>query len=441
MSEERVVCELAEWAAGVSKESIPASALHAARRLLVDRLAISLGGYRLIGPHPTCHLAQQMEGRPAATIWSTGREAFAPYAALANGSAGDILELEAGPDCTESAFAAAEIADATLGDLLAALAIAGEVAGYMRRWLSEPMERHGLHHPAALGAYSSATASGRLLGLSSAQLAGALASAGALAPQAPYGAFSAGATGKTLYGGWPHLVGLWSCLWATQGIAGPATLLEGPQGIAQAMLDAVGAVVPSPFQPASNGWEIENVTFKPFPCNRASHPALTALSRMGALNPNEIESVRVDTYPYAVELDRRSRGNSPIAAQVSVRKTVSLYLALGGLEPGHSHTPANLADPLVTDLAGKVTVELDPAYSGEGPRVRGALVTVKLKDGRILEERTNEPKWGSSNPATDAELADRFHRLVAGSASPIPLLKMDLWECPQDTPIRMLVRS
>ncbi len=227
MSEKRIICEMAEWAAGLSRGSVPASALHAARRLLIDRIAISLGGYRLIGPHPTYHLAERMDGRPAATIWSTGSKTFAPYAAMANGSAGDILELEAGPECAESALAAAEIADATLGDLLAAIAVAGEVAGYMRRWLSEPMERHGLHHPAALGAYSSATAAGRLLGLTPAQLAGALGLAGALAPQAPYGAFSAGASGKTLYGGWPHLLGLWSCLWAIQGVAAPVTLLEG----------------------------------------------------------------------------------------------------------------------------------------------------------------------------------------------------------------------
>lgn len=410
-----LVYELAEWVTELRRDQVPDSAIHAARRLLLDRLGIAVGGHRLSGAHPTATLAARMSGQPAATVWATGAPAFAPYAALANGCAGDALELAAEPTCAEAGFAAAEAADRTLGELLLGIVAGAEVGGYLRRWLTEPLERHGLHPVAHVGGYAAVTTAGRLLGLSTDALAGALASVACLSPQAPYASFSGGATGKTLYGGWPHFLGLWACLWASGGTVGPATALEGSRGVGQALLDTGGPIEPPAFRPAVDGWEIEHVHFKPYPCNRGSHPTLTVLERFGRPDWSEIESVHVWTYPYAVELDRRSRGDDPTAAQMSIRTTVALSLVLGGLEPG-AFSAGSLADPRVGELAGRVAVEVDPRYAGEGPRIRGARVRLTLRGGRVLDERTDEAKWGRSAPATDEELMERFRFLTAGGS-------------------------
>jgi len=405
-----LVRELAEWIVSDGPERAPESARHAARRLILDRLGISLGGHRLLGAHPAAALA--LPGQPAATRWADGRQVFAPYAALANGCAGDGLDLQAGADSVEAGWAAAEVADRSLGDLVLAVIAAAEVGGYLRRWLGADLERHGLHPPATLGALSATAAAGRLLGLSAEQLAGALAGAACLTPRAPFGAFTGGATGKTLYGGWPHLVGLWSCLWARDGMVGPTTALEGSRGVAQSILDAGGAVTPPPFEPAARGWEVEAVAFKPFTCCRAAHPALTVLERLERPDPGRVREVRVWTYPYAVELERRVRGRSPIAAQASVRWSVALFLALGELRPGRAFTAEALADPAVTLLADRTMVEVGPEYAGDGPRVRGARVEVVLDDGSEVGGSAEEPRWGPTAPATDDELRARFLALV-----------------------------
>nr|MBA2447790.1 MmgE/PrpD family protein [Chloroflexota bacterium] len=83
-------------------------------------------------------------------------------------------------------------------------------------------------------------------------------------------------------------------------------------------------------------------------------------------------------------------------------------------------SPSNLADPRVADLAGRVSVDVDPRYAGEGPRIRGARVRVTLRGGRVLDDRTDEAKWGRSAPATDEELRERSRLLIGARPSPGP---------------------
>ncbi len=409
----------------------PVASRHAARRLLLDQLGISCAGRTYVGTHPTLALAARMSGSPKATIWSDGSTALAPYAALANRAVGDELELCAGPECVAAAVAAAEMVDASLGELLDALTVSADIDEYVRGWLGEAVERHGLHPPALFGALSSAAAAGRLLGLSSDQLAGSLGAAASLAPQSSYAAFSHGASGKTLYGAWSQMLGLWMAMWAESGTSGPHSTLDGARGVAQAMHDAGGIVAPPSFKP--DGTAITRVAFKPYPCNRACHAALTALERLPSLvEPDDIRSIDVLTYPYAVDLDRRSHGNSPIAAQLSIGTTVALWLVLGSLEPGRAFTAANLADPRIASLARRTTVGVLPGSNRSGTRVRVARVTLTLGNGTSIDSDA-EAKWSVSQPATDEELRTRYDRFTSGTRG------IDPWQADDASPVRHLV--
>ena len=401
----------------------------------MDQVGISLSGHELMGRHPTVDFAERMTGTPAATMWCEGTMVHAPYAALANRCAGDELELCAGPECVAAAVAAGEMADASVGDLLDAIVVAAEVEEYLRGWLMIPMERHGLHPPAVLGAIASATASGRLLHLEPEPLRGALATAASLTPQSAYTAFSSGASGKALYGGWGQMLGLWAAMWSGTGMVGPATALDGTRGIAQAFLDAVEPVVAPPFEP--DGLAITRVTFKAYPCNRASHAALAALDQLDhdtSLDWNDIESVSVETYPYAVDLDRRSVGDTPIAAQLSIRTTIALRLVFGALEPARAFTTQTLEDPRVRELARKVTVGVLPNMTRDGARVRTARVEVRMSGGSRHQAHA-EATWSVGAPATDTELRRRFERFTNNSPS------FDPWIVDDVTRVRRLVAS
>ncbi|MFN8523504.1 MAG: MmgE/PrpD family protein [Chloroflexota bacterium] len=433
-----IAVQIADWAHAQSAETVPAGALHGARRLLLDRMGIAIAGHHLRPTQPATALATLTPGSPAATIWGSGDSAFAPYAALANGCASEQLELASGPDCVEAAVAVGEGPESSLGEVLLAIAVGAEVGAYFRSWLGEAVERNGLHPPALLGALSSAIAAGTLLRLRVEELAGALSGAACLLPQAPFASFSAGATGKVLYGGWPAMLGVWSALWAQSGTIGATTSLEGSRGIAQALLHAGQAVQPPAFQPPAESWEVERIQFKPFPCSRSSHPALTALETLGPLNAEAIERIEVQTYPYAVELAQRVRGNAPIAEQMRLSTTLALHVVDGRLRPGHSFTPERLADPRIRALANRVSVSTAPEFETAGARVRGARVRVVFSDGSLRLAIAREPRWGPSALATDVELLARHHDLIA-AAPRVRRPRLDIMASPMTTPIRAIL--
>jgi 2-methylcitrate dehydratase PrpD len=423
-----VVEELAKWAYTAS-DTVPPTARHAARRLVLDQVGIAHAGAIFAGTHSIQNLFLGRAGNPKATDWVTRRSAYAPYVALGNRCVGDALELAAGPECVASAMAAAEVADRSFGDLLRAIAVAAEIDQYVRSWLGEGAEQHGLHAPAMLGTLSAATAAGVALRLHQDDLAGALSGAMSLTPCSPYVSFSHGASGKTLYGGWSQMLGLSFALWGATGMHGPASVLEGNRAVGQALLDADDSLEPPKFQPEA--WAITAVTFKRYPCNRACHPALTALESIGLPDVSSVKTIDVFTYPYAVALDRRSHGLSPTAAQMNIRRTLALALVRGGLDFA-AYTPEILSDPRIADLEERITVEVDPSYVRSAVRVRRARIRVTFVNGRIVEAESG-PQWGQDCPATDDELYQRFLTLTVGCDAFNP------WFCDESTPVRQLV--
>ena len=371
-SAETALQVLAGWA--VETTSIPETVEHAARRVLMDQVGVSIAGGKPLAP-----LAR---GTPSAALWSTGELVYAPDAALANRFAGDDLELTAGPEIGAAGVAAAEVADATLGELLVAMAVASELEHYLRGWLQIAVERHRLHPPAVFGAFAATAVASKLLALDRDTFAGALASGLALTPQSPYASFSEGATGKWLYGAWSQRLGVQCALWARAGMTGALSTLEGARGVAQAFLHDRS---PTPaFHP--DGWAIENVTFKPFPCSRACHPALTALEQLEQLGPLEadrIERIDVWSYPFSVDLEEQSTKANSIASQMSISAMVAQTLGT--------------AAPITVSREG----------SSGLPRIRRARVRVGMTDGTV-RVAASEAKWSASKPATDDELRARF---------------------------------
>ena len=416
MKANALAAELAEWVASVSSGEIPSSARHAARRVLLDQTGVGFAGSAHAAACATEGPSHQ-NAAPRATCWACGVHCFAPDAVLANRRRGDHLELAAGPEYVAASLAAAEIADATVGALVEALAVAADVDDYLRRLLQSGAERHGLHPPALLGSAASAAAAGRLLGLNRSCLAGALSAALALAPCSPYIALSTGASGKALYGAWGQMLGLQAALWADTGMGGPVSVIEGERGLMHALRNGSATSPPPSF--VAGRWAIERVAFKAFPCNRTCHAPLTALEHLGPLDTQTIRRITVWTYPFAVDLDRRTSGDTSVSAQVSIKRTLALRLHLGEITPD-SYALASIANPAVVDLARRTTVEVHPdTVSGE--RIRLARVRIECDDGEVREAEC-QAQWGPEAPASDEDLRNRFLRLTRGVPS------VDFWK-------------
>jgi 2-methylcitrate dehydratase PrpD len=180
---------LAAAVEGIARAALPEVVLHEARRALLDHLAVAIAG----GTHPIAQavsalVTQQMPGKTA-TVLATGDCSSALGAALANGVAAHVLELDdlhqggtihAGVPVIAAALAAAEQADVSCGQLLAAIVAGYDVAirlacavnpGHYRFW----------HPTATCGVFGAATAASIVLGLNASQLVNALGTAGTFA--------------------------------------------------------------------------------------------------------------------------------------------------------------------------------------------------------------------------------------------------------------------
>jgi 2-methylcitrate dehydratase PrpD len=74
-----------------------------------------------------------------------------------------------------------------------------------------------------------------------------------------------------------------------------------------------------------------------------------------------------------------------------------------------------LEDPLMKEVAAKVRVEIDPSMDEvfRGTDKAPATVTVLLRDGREFTETAGYPKGSPKNPATRAEIEEKFIRLAS----------------------------
>jgi 2-methylcitrate dehydratase PrpD len=192
-------------------------------------------------------------------------------------------------------------------------------------------------------------------------------------------------------------------------MTGALSTLEGPRGVAQALLHDRS---PAPeFHPV--GWAIENVTFKPFPCSRACHPALTALEqlvRRGPLDPDLIERIDIWSYPFSVDLEEKSTKANSIASQMSISAMVAQTLGT--------------AAPITVRREGSAGL----------PRIRRARVRVSLTDGTVRVAES-EAKWSASKHATDDELRARFVNATRN------LRVFDPWNVASTTRVREVYRG
>jgi 2-methylcitrate dehydratase len=70
-----------------------------------------------------------------------------------------------------------------------------------------------------------------------------------------------------------------------------------------------------------------------------------------------------------------------------------------------SFTPESYDDPQIRQLSDRVTLEHGPEFDQV---LTGATVTIRTKDGRVLQKRVDFPRGNPENRMSDGELRDKF---------------------------------
>jgi 2-methylcitrate dehydratase PrpD len=124
----------------------------------------------------------------------------------------------------------------------------------------------------------------------------------------------------------------------------------------------------------------------------------------------EIESVEVDTFAFAASLN-----SLDISTDMQARFSLPYCLATL-LTDGHlaapSFLPDGLARPAVLELAGRITIREEPAFSAALPRERPTRVTVRSTRGQTWRGEVRNARGNPAEALSPEEIERKFRRNV-----------------------------
>jgi 2-methylcitrate dehydratase PrpD len=430
---------VAEFAAQLTFDALPAEVLHSVELRFLDTLGICLAARSFGLADGVQFMVQAWSGTAEAQVIGAKLACPAPNAALVNGTLAHSLDfddthlpsvLHPSASIVPAVLAMAEATGRSGADALVAAALGIEVtvrigmAGYLPQAGNVFFER-GWHATSICGTLGAAVAGGRLLGLDAEGIMHALGIAASFG-SGLIEANRAGGTVKRVHCGWAAHAGLTAALLAHNGMSGPPSALEGRFGFFEAFLS--GEYDPAPITDGlGDRWEVPGIFFKPYPANHYTHAGIDAALAIrqrlgGVVDVDQVKRIELGSAASPLRTigeprDEKIRPRSGYHAQFSGPFTVAAAL-LGGGGLGvyfDDFTDAMARDPARLALAAKVATFVDAECDTVFPREFPAVVRVHLRDGRVLEERVMHNRGGPARPLSDAEVQHKFS-LNAGLA-------------------------
>ncbi|KAA9163581.1 MmgE/PrpD family protein [Amycolatopsis acidicola] len=410
-----LTAEVADFAARLRDEPLPAEIVTHVKRLLLDHL----GGVIAASRYPVARLVADY-----AAVSHAGADAtavgFGPLsaegAALVNGTAAHSLEVDDGytpgsvhPSAVAfpAVLAAAERHEVSSERLLAGAAVALELvcrlaaSGHPATW------RNGFHNTPLAGVVAATAGVATVLGLDAGTTEHALGIAGSHAGGL-FAFLGQDAEVKRLHAGKAARDAIASAELASRGLTGPRGVLEGKKGYFEAFTR-------NDYEPGTltgglgTEWTLLRTYVKPYPCCRHLHGPIDAALQLRDQGVDRITKIVVGTYTVASH-HNASTVDSFLGAQMSIPYAVAVALLCGevGLAEFGDETRARRD---VLALAAKVEVHADPEADAGYPRERPARVTVFAEGRDPASLRVAQPYGEPGNPVSDEALEAKFRRL------------------------------
>jgi 2-methylcitrate dehydratase PrpD len=423
---------LAQFAAGVKYEGIPAEVIARAKASIIDTVAACAFGAQLPWSRIISAYGEGNSAPGKAAVIGTRRKLSAPFAALANGAAAHAFEMDSlvhpsvgvhpGASLTAPGLAMAQAHGTSGAELIAAFVAGSEVMYRIGDAARHSSEKLGFHAPGLTGVFGGAIVAGRLCRLDAERMALALGIGGSLCSGLLEFSKSGGGMVKRLHLGRAAEGGVLAAALARDGFTGPAEILEGKFGF----LKAYARDVDEPRLTAGFGatWHTLKIMLKRYACHITAHIPVTAALALKAehgIKGRDVASIAIAGGEKMVSHHNIPEPHDLAMAQYSTPFCVALALYRDPLDP-RSFSEESLADPAIRALAKGAKVSLRQTAPGDHALV--SRVTVKLKDGRELACEEREFAGMPSRPLTEQELAEKFLRLTKGVlASPEAVLE------------------
>ncbi len=408
-----VMDALVEFVRDLEPASLPPAVVEAAGRSITDWLGTAIRGAAEPLADALAAVIGAAGGERQATVVGRGLRTNTLLAALANGAQSHALDFDDThlPSIVHGSAPVAPVVLA-LGEwqhLSGAEALGAFIAGFEVETrigcvLGRALADRGWHVTGVLGHFGAAAAAGKLLGLDARQIAHALGIAGTQAAGLEQ---SFGTMSKPLHPGKAAMNGLLAALLAREGFTGPTAMLDDRHGLPAtylAVTDLRAAV-----EDLGKRWEILRNSTKLYAACHLTHATIDAARAIRARQApaaDTVESVRCHVNPLVLEVAAKTAPRTGLEAKFSVAFCAALGLVHG--EGGEDEFgEQRLRDPAVARVMARVTPEAD-ASLGLG----AARMTVRLADGRRLEERVTAARGTPDNPVSREELDAKFRRLA-----------------------------
>jgi 2-methylcitrate dehydratase PrpD len=268
----------------------------------------------------------------------------------------------------------------------------------------------GWHITGTAGVFGAAAAIGKLLGLDAQRTAWAL---GIAATQSSGLREMFGSMCKSLHPGRAAQGGMTAALLAANGFTSSERAIEAPRGF--------GHVMSTKFDPSviTTGlgatYELSKNMYKPYACGLVVHAAIDGciqLKREHDLRPDDIERVELSTSPLVPELTGKKTPRNGLEGKFSVYHAAAVALVHGAA--GEAQFADDVVrDPRVIAVRDRVSVTASPSV-----RKLEAHVTIRLRNGTLLEKHVEHALGTVERPMSDRDLEEKFLNLTDGVLVP-----------------------
>jgi 2-methylcitrate dehydratase PrpD len=412
---------LAEFAAGLRFDAIPAAVIRRTEDLFLDWFGSALGGK---GARPVESIASFIEAmgpaEGASEILIHRRGSSPLVAAIANAAASHFAEQDDVHNGSvfhpatvvfPPALAVAQALRKSGRELLTACVAGYEVGIRVGEFLGRSHYRI-FHTTGTAGTFAAAAAVGQLLGLNAAQMRHAFGSAGTQSAGL-WEFLRDAADSKQLHTAHAAGAGLTAAYLAKDGFTGAKRILDGKQGLAAGTsIDADAARLAAGL---GTRWALAETSFKFHAACRHTHPAADALQQVLAthhLAASDIRSIVALVHQAAIDvLGPVTDPQTVHQAKFSMGTVLGLVAVFG--RAGMNEFDASWRDAAVRTVHDKVTMRLDDEVDRAYPARWIGKVVVETGDGRRFEGRVLEPKGDPGNTLSRAELEAKALQLAA----------------------------
>lgn len=408
---------LAAFITALRLRDVPAVVVGAAQRQILDGTGIGLAAAGVGACGPVVEMARSWGGAREAGVIGHDFGAPAALAALANGSLMRALDFDdTHPESlvhvssvvVPAALAVGQETGSSGTDVLAAVIAGTEVCARIGAAAPGRFHAHGLDATSIAGPFGAAAAAGVLWGLSPEEITSAFGicasqSSGLLAY------LGDGSHTMALHAGWASAAGVVAADLARRGMSGPTSVLDGPRGIYDALLQNEDPDRERLVRGLGTSWETARIAIKPYAASHFVHAFMDAAIRAG-VKWGDIEEIECLVAPAVIDIVCEPRAprlhpESAATARASLPFAVATAI-VGGRAGLDLFGDEARADRRILTLAERIRHIPDPTLPF--PASFGGRLRIHTRAGRTIEIDEEINRGHPDRPLSDDQVREKF---------------------------------